>query len=206
MADSRSVFIEAEIDEKLPKELTVVDGPSLLSAISMFKDPNIEFEDKRILISEGTETLRFTCSDPSVSRRRMDPRVVDSTALQLDFATKPGKQTVRFTLPEDAAKRLQKGQAVAKATKLAIVVRNRSVCFEAYDHNNTTGSVYTVDLGATELDDLRYEYDLSSWALMPGKYDVVVEVGDKIAVTKLFGDRIKYLISGLKRDVNRGHR
>lgn len=207
MSESRSVFIEAQLDEEIPADVFVVDGPSLVSAIRLFDEPEVDFGARQMEISSGgVEKLKFTYSDPSIQRKKMDPRILEAASTQANVSTRK-VEAIKFTLPEEAIEKIHKGRAVVGATKLAIVAEGGKVRIEAYDHNNTTGSVYTYSLGDTDQPDIRYEYDLSSWVVMPGKYDVVVEPnGANGTSTKLFGDRINYIIGGLKRKVDRGSR
>lgn len=207
MSESRSVFIEADLDEEVPSDVFVADGPSLVSALRLFDDPDVEFEARQMVISSGAERLRFTYSDPSIQRKKMDPRILEAASTQSSVQVSKAVNAIKFTLAEDVIDRIQKGRSVVGATKLAIVAEAGQIRIEAYDHNNKTGSVYTYDLGSTDQADVRYEYDLSSWVIIPGKYDVVVEPnGNKGTSTKLYGDRIRYIIGGLNRKVDRGAR
>ena len=207
MSESRSVFIEADLDEMMPSDVFVADGPALVSALRLFDDPDVTFEARQMIISSGSERLRFTYSDPSIQRKKMDPRILEAASSQMMISNRKVDGAIKFTLGDEVTDRIQKGMPVVGATKLAVVAEAGAVRIEAYDHNNKTGSVYTYDLGTTDVPDVRYEYDLSSWVIIPGKYDVVVEPnGNNGTSTKLFGDRIRYVIGGLKRKVDRGAR
>lgn len=141
MSESRSVFIEADLDEMMPSDVFVADGPALVSALRLFDDPDVTFEARQMIISSGSERLRFTYSDPSIQRKKMDPRILEAASSQMMISNRKVDGAIKFTLGDEVIDRIQKGKAVVGATKLAVVAEAGAVRIEDYDHKNKTGSV-----------------------------------------------------------------
>lgn len=63
---ARNVFATAEIPDQIPRKFAIYDLGELLSTLSLFSAPDIQYKEDHLLISEGKSRIRYMYSSPSV--------------------------------------------------------------------------------------------------------------------------------------------
>ena len=69
MSAMKNIVARAEVEEEFPQEVAIYDLNEFLSALSLFKSPNLEFQDTYVNITEENNpktSLKYFYSDPSV--------------------------------------------------------------------------------------------------------------------------------------------
>ena len=66
MSAMKNIVSKATVEENFPKEFAIYDLNEFLSAMSLFDDPELDFGDNSVLISQGSQDLRYFYSDPTV--------------------------------------------------------------------------------------------------------------------------------------------
>lgn len=60
------IYGEAVIQEEFPKDFAIYDLSMFLGLLSLFKDPELEFETTKVLISEGDHKATYRYCNPSL--------------------------------------------------------------------------------------------------------------------------------------------
>lgn len=59
MSTMKTVFAKATVAETFPKKFAIYSLPELLGVIGMFSEPEIEFSDTHLTVSEGTNSVKY---------------------------------------------------------------------------------------------------------------------------------------------------
>lgn len=66
ISDTRDFMAQAQVDETFEQEFAIYDLNEFLSAMSLFNEPDVIFEDDYLLIKEGKRSQKFWYADPAV--------------------------------------------------------------------------------------------------------------------------------------------
>lgn len=66
ISNVKDTFARADVEEAFPSQVSIYDLKSFLGVISLFDDPDFDFGDKSVKISEGKSSQIYYYADPSV--------------------------------------------------------------------------------------------------------------------------------------------
>ena len=66
ISNVKDVFAKAEIEENFDKTVSIYDVNEFLGVLSLFEDPELEFDDNSVTISQGKMKQVYYYADPSV--------------------------------------------------------------------------------------------------------------------------------------------
>ena len=160
MSAMKNIVAQAEVTEGFPQEFAIYDLNEFLSALSLFEEPELNFQDQYVTITqEGSrKNLKYWFSDPEVVTKPSKAIVMPSTE-------------VTFNLSSDTLNEIQKAAAVIGAPDMALVNGSLMVT----DKKNDTANAYETGLDAKETDaDYKFWFKVENLKLMSGSYDVEV--------------------------------
>ena len=160
MSAMKNIVAQAEVTETFPQEFAIYDLNEFLSALSLFEEPELNFQDQYVTITqEGSrKNLKYWFSDPEVVTKPSKAIVMPSTE-------------VMFKLSSDTLNEIQKAAAVIGAPDMALVDGSLMVT----DKKNDTANAYETGLDAKETDaDYKFWFKVENLKLMSGSYDVEV--------------------------------
>ena len=160
MSAMKNIVAQAEVAETFPQEFAIYDLNEFLSALSLFEEPELNFQDQYVTITqEGSrKNLKYWFSDPEVVTTPSKAIVMPSTE-------------VTFNLSSDTLNEIQKAAAVIGAPDMALVDGSLMVT----DKKNDTANAYETGLDAKETDaDYKFWFKVENLKLMSGSYDVEV--------------------------------
>ena len=160
MSAMKNIVAQAEVTETFPQEFAIYDLNEFLSALSLFEEPELNFQDQYVTITqEGSrKNLKYWFSDPEVVTTPSKAIVMPSTE-------------VTFNLSSDTLNEIQKAAAVIGAPDMALVDGSLMVT----DKKNDTANAYETGLDAKETDaDYKFWFKVENLKLMSGSYDVEV--------------------------------
>ena len=160
MSAMKNIVAQAEVTEVFPQEFAIYDLNEFLSALSLFEEPELNFQDSYVTITqEGSrKNLKYWFSDPEVVTTPSKAIVMPSTE-------------VTFNLSSDTLNEIQKAAAVIGAPDMALINGSLMVT----DKKNDTANAYETGLDAKETDaDYKFWFKVENLKLMSGSYDVEV--------------------------------
>jgi len=160
MSAMKNIVAQAEVTETFPQEFAIYDLNEFLSALSLFEEPELNFQDQYVTITqEGSrKNLKYWFSDPEVVTSPSKAIVMPSTE-------------VTFNLSSDTLSEIQKAASVIGAPDMALVNGSLMVT----DKKNDTANAYETGLDAKETDaDYKFWFKVENLKLMSGSYDVEV--------------------------------
>ena len=181
MSAMKNIVAQAEVTETFPQEFAIYDLNEFLSALSLFEEPELNFRDQYVTITQGSsrKSLKYWFSDPEVV-------TTPSKAISM-----PSTE-VTFKLSSDSLNEIQKAAAVIGAPDM--VLENGKL--RVTDKKNQTANAFSMDViqKGSEVVDYKFWFKVENLKLMPGTYEVSVS-SKKISHFKNTNVDIEYYIA-----------
>ena len=157
----KNIVASAKVEESFPIEFAIYDLNEFLSGLSLFENPDLDFQENYVLVNESGSkgpTLQYFFSDSSV---------VTSPNKEV---TMPSSE-VKFPLESNVLSEVQKAAAVIGAPDMVLEDDKLRVT----DKKNETANCYSTSLD-TESNGASYKFwfKVENLKLLPGCYDVEV--------------------------------
>ena len=160
MSAMKNIVAKASVNESFPKDFAIYDLNEFLSAIYLFDKPDLDFNDKFVIITEeGTsKSLTYWFSDPAVVTTPSKEISMPSTELT-------------FNLSSDTLNEITKAAAVIGVPDMSLAGGKLRVT----DKKNKTANAYETSLDVGDVDvDYVFWFKVENLKLMPGAYEVEV--------------------------------
>lgn len=155
---AKNLFVEANVDTEFPQEFGIYNTSQLLGVLSLFSDPEVEFHDKSLTISQGKNKVQYMFASPDV----------------LDYPDKAINMPAidaNFILEEENLKSILKAGAVLSSTDLKISGDGTTITCTAMDPKNPSANTFSVEVGETDRTfDVFIKLDMLK--MVSGKYEV----------------------------------
>ena len=160
MSAMKNIIAQAEVTERFPQDFAIYDLNEFLSALSLFEEPELNFQDQYVTITQSSsrKSLKYWFSDPEVV-------TTPSKAISM-----PSKE-ITFKLSSDSLNEIQKAAAVIGAPDMALTDGMIMVT----DKKNDTANAYEDDVDVNETGaDYKFWFKTENLKLIDGSYDVEV--------------------------------
>tara|TARA_B100002019_G_scaffold62651_1_gene53696 strand:- start:263 stop:925 length:663 start_codon:yes stop_codon:yes gene_type:complete len=160
MSAMKNIIAQAEVTEKFPQDFAIYDLNEFLSALSLFEEPELNFQDQYVTITQSSsrKSLKYWFSDPEVV-------TTPSKAISM-----PSKE-ITFKLSSDSLNEIQKAAAVIGAPDMALTDGMIMVT----DKKNDTANAYEDDVDVNETGaDYKFWFKTENLKLIDGSYEVEV--------------------------------
>jgi hypothetical protein len=163
LSASKSIFGVAEVATNFPTTFAISKLDRFLSSMSLMSDPDLEFGDKTVKISDAESwSLTYVYGDP-----RVKPMPPEADGLNLPPAV------VKFSLNEDVLPSIAKAHAVMGLSDLAIIGDGNTVTITALDIKNSFGDTFSLVVGETQKK-FRAIFRYDNLKMLPDAYDVTI--------------------------------
>ena len=161
MSAMKNIVAKATVEENFPVEFAIYDLNEFLSALSLFTNPDLNFQENYVVITEAGskgKSLKYWYSEPSV---------VTTPSKEV---TMPSSE-VKFPLQSNVLSEVQQAAAVIGAPDMVLEDDELRVT----DKKNDTANSYSTPLD-TEANGANYKFwfKVENLKLLPGCYDVEV--------------------------------
>lgn len=195
LLQSKSVFAEAELPDAFPQDLAVYDMDLLLSTLSLFDAPKIEFTPKKMVISTDAPGAKL-----SVMMNYSDPSLIDAD-LTPKRTLSSDNPALTFTMSQYTLNTLKKTAGMLNLTHLYVSTKDDGILFSADDPKipNSNGFTLQVPDSDVTVNDNTYERSMRFQVehfgfLLDGDYTVSM-AGWKYAAFKNTNLPINYFIA-----------
>ena len=178
MSAMKNIVANAKVTEKFPKEFAIYDLNEFLAALSLFANPELDFKDDFVLITEESKGVKYWYSDPSVV-----------TTPQKEI-TMPSVE-ISYKLSSSTLSEVQKAAAVIGAPDMLLENGKLKVT----DKKNSTANDYETPLDVGE-NNAKYKFwfKVENLKIIPGTYDVEMSA-KKISRFKNTSVDVEYFIA-----------
>lgn len=146
--DSRAVRMQATIEETFPQSFAMINLNQFLNIISLFDDPELDFNEEYVLITSqtGNQKMQYYFSDPSIINQSNKQLSAD---LQYEFS---------FNLSRDDFLKLNKAAAAISADDICVYNNGSDIIITALDKRMQTGNNFELLVGTdSTLEDKKYK-------------------------------------------------
>lgn len=177
----KTLVASATIPDQIPAQACVYDLSRFLSILSLYKDPDVEFEDKYFMIKDGKQRTKYVYADVSMIH------AAPKKDIQLPSAD------VEVDVSWDDMQSVIKAAGVLQFGEIAFVGEDGKVFLKAIDSNNSNSDDYGVEIGTTS-DEFKIIVKTDNLKLLPQDYNVTL-CAKGISEFKSSDGNVKYYIA-----------
>jgi hypothetical protein len=155
-----SVLARAEVEEVFPVQFAIYDLNQFLDLLRLSPDADIEFEEKRLVISSQGGETQYYYADPSLIQAPSD----NNPTLEPLY---------KFTLTPADINTIGKTASIVSATMLSIVAKKGQAVLCINDPKNASSNNYKRVLGECE-GTFDVKMAITNFNVVPDTYDVQV--------------------------------
>ena len=161
MSVMKNILVEADITEEFTRDVAIYDLNQFLNCLSLIPGAEVELGDNSISITDGTNSIDYRYSDPSVIAAPPDKEL-----------TLPSED-VCVVLSEEMLESARKASAVLQVPDLSLVGDGENITLRVGDKKNSGSNSFSVLVGET---DRVFTANLKTenLRLLPGDYDVTI--------------------------------
>lgn len=159
ISSQKNVMADATVSETFP-DFGIYDLNEFLGAMSLFEDPELDFQDKYVSISQGSMKIKFFAADPSVL-------VAPQKAITFPEAE------INFTMSAGMLNMINKTASVLRASDVSIVGDGSKITAVVGDKKNATGNSFSEPVGDTDKT-FKVNLKVENLKMLPGDYDVSI--------------------------------
>jgi hypothetical protein len=161
MSAMKNILVEAEITEEFDRDVAIYDLNQFLNAMSLVPGCELHLDEDSIEITDGTNSIDYRYSDPSVITAPPDK--------QLELPT----QDVCVVLSEENLTNVKKAAAVLQIPDVSLVGNGQEIVLTVRDKKNSGSNAYRIVVGETD-HVFQFNLKVENLKLISGDYDVVV--------------------------------
>ena len=182
MSQMKNIVSIAELPDNFEQEFAIYDLTEFLSAMSLFNDPELEFNENNVRMWEGYQSLKYFYSDPTVV-----------TTPKSDI-TMP-EPDAKFTLQQNTFNQILKAASVLGVPDMVLDTGDVGIMLlRVSDRKNDTSNNFSIEVGEGAKPNQKFFFKVENLKLLSGDYDV--EVSTKgISRFKNVNKNIEYYIA-----------
>lgn len=161
VSPTKSVLAKARINQKFDRQFAIYDLSRLLSAMSLFENPEIEFSEKHLTIKNNERVLDYRFADPS------------TIIVPPDKDVNLPSEDVSFKLTMTNLQDIQKALSTLGMPEIAVVGDGKKIWLQVTDTKNSQGDSYKIILGDVAKK-FRLVFKAENLKLIPQDYDVKI--------------------------------
>lgn len=163
----------------------IYDLNEFLGTMSLFEDPDLEFSDKFVTITEGKSSIKYFAGDQNVMKY---------PTKSLTFPP----ELVNFKLTSAALNTIYKVSGVLKTQFVSISGDGSTITLKIADFKNATANAYSSEIGTTDKV-FNVIISVNNLKLLPGDYDVSIatmgEEPNKRGISRFTANDLVYYVA-----------
>jgi hypothetical protein len=179
ISPQKTIMAIATIPDVIPSTACIYDLSRFLSVLSLYTKPDIDFNDKYFIISEGKTKTKYTFADVSMI---IAPPAKDIKISDVDLTVSVSNQNLSSVL---------KAASVLNLPEIAFVGEGGACFLKAIDSSNPTADSYGIELGETK-DKFQLIIKTENIKLLPLDYEVSFSSN---VISKFETKDVKYFIA-----------
>lgn len=161
VSPTKTIVGKAAVSTVFEQKFAIYDLNRFLTTLSLFKDPNLTFNEKNVTITDENKTLNYTYADENVIIKAPEKDIV-----------LPSEDVV-LKITNDDMKDVEKALSVLGLPEIMINGDGNIVSLQAVDSKNPSGDVYSNEIGATDKA-FKAIFKAENIKILPGDYDVTI--------------------------------
>jgi hypothetical protein len=166
LTDTNTLYAEAQIEEEFP-DFAIYDLTKFLSIIDLVDEPEFEFYEKFLTITNGRQTTKYSFADPSILNLKIPTKKIELPDIM-----------AQFMLNQQDLINVDKASAKLSLPDLVITKNEDDVLVGIVcDKKNSAANSYTVVLEQSELlteVDISLNFKVEGFKILSGDYWVEI--------------------------------
>jgi hypothetical protein len=179
ISPQKTVMAIATVPDDIPSKACIYDASRFLSVLSLFKEADLNFEDKFCTMSEGKMHMKYVFADESM--------VIAPPEKDVNFPSNDVEVDVQWNDLQSVIK----AAGVLGLPEIAFVGDGENCHLRAINSSDASADTYGIELGKTS-DQFQLIIKTENLKLMPLDYKVTLS---SKGISKFEGDYIKYFIA-----------
>jgi hypothetical protein len=158
-----NVMAEASVPETFDRGFAIYDLSQFLSAVSLFDDPDFDFQDTYVRINQGNRAIRYFFADPSMVKAAGDKKVALPSI------------DIEFEISEKQLNEVLKASSVLQVPEIAVVSDGASTTrVKATDTTNNTSNDFSVEVDHSSDNKFKMIFKAENLKMIAGDYKVAI--------------------------------
>ena len=161
ISEAKTIMANVSILEDFPQTFGVYDLNEFLSLYNLMDEPDLEFSDKFLTISDGSQRIKYYYSE-------------------IEILTQPSKDInmpeceVILDLSATNLDKIRKAAAVLGHSELAFSSRGGGVIASVFNEKDSTANTFDIDLCTSSTETFNYVFSISNLKMLQGDYKVSI--------------------------------
>ena len=161
IAAQKTILARTTVQESFPKEFAVFDLSRFIGVLSLFTEPELEFDESKVIIKQGRQRVDYTFADPEL------------IVAPPDKTPKVDNPEVVFTLSAEALQSTMRALGALQSTHLIIEGDGETVTMGAGKPSDPTSDTYNIDVGVSNYS-FKFAFKAENIKVLPGDYEVSI--------------------------------
>ena len=161
ISPSKTIMAKATVDTTFPQRFAVYNLDRFLSTLSLFPDPDLEFGDRTVVISDGKQKISYVYAEENTITKAPEKEIVLPS------------EDVKVTITEAQMRDVEKAASILGMPELLMEGDGTTVRLQAADSKNPSGDTYSIDIGSTD-SVFKAIFKIENIKTIPGDYDVTI--------------------------------
>jgi len=175
----KTIVAEAKIDESFDKDVAIYELSRFLGVVSLFEDPDYDFQDTHVVVTSGQQQVRYIYADP------------DSIVAGPEDGVNIGDPDIEFFLDVSDLTNVMKASSVMGLPEIAVVGEDGKIFVRAFNSQDPAADNFSVEVGKTE-DTFKMIFKPDNLKLISRNYDVRIT---SRGIAEFDGTDVKYWIA-----------
>ena len=163
MSPTKSIYAKAQVEETFPTKFAIYELAKFLGVVSLFKEPELDFNDKQVKIVSGRQSVNYTYADPSMI-------VAPDPNKDINFPA----ADIEFSISQEELQKVVRASGVLQLPEIAVIGNGETITVTATNSKNPTTDVFSVEVGTTDKTfNMVFKVD-NIIKLISGNYDVKI--------------------------------
>lgn len=186
MAVARNILAEAEVEETFPREFAIYNLNEFIAAVSLFDDPELDFDEKWVVIREKETKrggIKYFYSNKSL--------IVHPTKT----IRMPDDISVEFTITETILTKIARASGILGVSDVVVVGDEEGISLIAKDRKNDSSNDFEIQVSnEPQGTPFKFFFKQENLKFMPGDY--AVQISDKgISLFKKADGTLQYAVA-----------
>ena len=161
MSPGKTILAKAKLKDSFPESFCVFDLNQFLSVHSLYKDPELKFDEYNVIFSAGRSktTYRKTAKEMIIT-----PPDKDLSLPSVD---------AEFKLTEDTFAALLKSANVLQSPNISVESDGEKIFVTCYNSKDDSAHTYSTEVGESS-NIFKAVFLTENWKMIPGTYDVKI--------------------------------
>lgn len=161
ISTSKTIMAKANVPTNFGKRFAIYNLDRFISTLSLFNDPELDFSEKYVNISDANKNTHYTYADESTITKAPEKEI---SLPSVD---------VSFRLTHDNLKDVERAAAVLQLPEIVVSGDGSKVYLQAADTKNPSGDIYSIAIGETDKT-FKAIFKSENIKIIQGDYDVSI--------------------------------